>query len=340
MTTVLEAINSALYKALDCDEHVLLIGEDLLDPYGGAFKVTRGLSSAFPGRVLTTPISESGFLGMATGMALRGMRPVVELMFGDFTTLIADQLINHATKFRWMYNDQVRVPLVIRTPMGGRRGYGPTHSQTLEKHFIGAPGLWVLAPNAISDPGKLLLHAIFDLDDPVLFIENKLLYSKEIGDVKRLKEFTIKEENKHKSSIRSSLTLSLRESPPPKLTIVAYGYMSELARQATLRLAYESEIFTELVIPTQISPFEINSILDSVQSTGRMLVVEEGTRTLGWGAEIIARAFESAQSRLISADRLTAPDLPIPASVPLETKFLPGVEDIIDSAKLIVKRVP
>jgi acetoin:2,6-dichlorophenolindophenol oxidoreductase subunit beta len=112
------------------DERVVLIGEDLLDPYGGAFKVTRGLSSAFPDRVLSTPISEAGMVGVATGMAMRGLRPVVEIMFGDFVTLVADQIINHATKFSWMYNDQVKVPLVIRTPMGGRRGYGPTHSQS------------------------------------------------------------------------------------------------------------------------------------------------------------------------------------------------------------------
>src|SRR5512136_1511104 len=128
MTTVLAALNTALKEALTRDERVLLLGEDILDPYGGAFKVTRGLSEAFPGRVLTTPISEAGFVGVATGMALRGLRPVVEIMFGDFVTLIADQVTNHAAKFGWMYSgnkevsEQVKVPLVIRTPMGGRRG--------------------------------------------------------------------------------------------------------------------------------------------------------------------------------------------------------------------------
>ena len=132
---------------MTADERVILMGEDILDPYGGAFKVTRGLSSAFPDRVLAAPISEAGMVGAAAGMALRGLRPGVEIMFGDFLTLAADQLINHIAKFRWMYNDQVRVPLVVRTPMGGRRGYGPTHSQTLEKLFLGIPGLTVLAPS-------------------------------------------------------------------------------------------------------------------------------------------------------------------------------------------------
>ena len=107
---------------------------------------------------LTTPISEAGIVGVATGLALRGLRPVVEIMFGDFMTLAADQVINHLAKFRYMYNDQVRVPVVIRTPMGGRRGYGPTHSQTLEKLFLGVPGLSVLAPCALGDPGSLLCH--------------------------------------------------------------------------------------------------------------------------------------------------------------------------------------
>ncbi len=176
MPTILEALNAALQNALASDERVVIMGEDILDPYGGAFKVTRGLSDSFPDRVITTPISEAGIVGVAAGMALRGLLPVVEIMFGDFITLIADQVINHAAKFRWMYNNQVRVPIVIRTPMGGRRGYGPTHSQTMEKFFIGVPGLRVLAPNTFSDPGDLLSKAIFEDNDPVLFIENKLLY--------------------------------------------------------------------------------------------------------------------------------------------------------------------
>src|SRR5690606_25722624 len=141
--------NAALHAAFAADENVLMLGEDLLDPYGGAFKVARGLSSAYPARVLTTPISEAAIVGLAAGMALRGLRPVVEIMFGDFITLAADQLVNHISKFRWMYNDRVNLPLVVRTPMGGRRGYGPTHSQSLEKLFLGVSGLRILAPSAL-----------------------------------------------------------------------------------------------------------------------------------------------------------------------------------------------
>ena len=155
MTSVLDSLHQGLKAVMARDTRVYLLGEDILAPYGGAFKVTRDLSDLYPDRVLTTPISEAGIVGLASGMALRGLRPVVEIMFGDFTTLIADQLINHAAKFRWMYNDQVRVPLVVRTPMGGRRGYGPTHSQTLEKHFLGVPVDLHLVP----PPGHLASFA-------------------------------------------------------------------------------------------------------------------------------------------------------------------------------------
>ena len=172
MPTVLESLSAALHQAMENDARIYVLGEDILDPYGGAFKVTRGLSTKFPERVLTTPISEAAIVGVANGMALRGLRPVAEIMFGDFVTLIADQLVNHAAKFRWMYNNNVHVPIVVRAPMGGRRGYGPTHSQSLEKMFLGIPGLKVVAPNTLGDPGRLLEAAIAD-DDPVLFVEHK-----------------------------------------------------------------------------------------------------------------------------------------------------------------------
>jgi pyruvate/2-oxoglutarate/acetoin dehydrogenase E1 component len=345
MPTVLDSLNAALHHALATDENVFILGEDLLDPYGGAFKVTRGLSTDFPGHVLTTPVSEAAIVGVAAGMALRGLRPVVEIMFGDFLTLAADQLINHVAKFRWMYNDQVRLPLVIRTPMGGRRGYGPTHSQTLEKLFLGVPGLRVLAPCALIAPGELLLHAILDDEDPVLFIENKLLYLLPIQDINSLGDFTLNQANASLSTIPSvsplspslyapTYTLSFRDAPPPTLTLVAYGYMADLCRQAALHLAYEDEFFAELVIPTQLSPVEMAPIIDSVRKTHRLLVVEEGSYTLGWGAEILANAAETLGVNLHVARRLAGWDLPIPASIPLESAILPGVEHIRKSAKM------
>jgi len=147
MITYGQSINKALDEKLKIDKKVILLGEDIKEPYGGAFKITKELSKKHPNQVINTPMSEYALTGVITGMAIRGLKPVLEIMFGDFITICADQLINHATKFNWMYNNQVRVPIVIRTPMGGRRGYGPTHSQTIEKMYLGIPGLKVIAPS-------------------------------------------------------------------------------------------------------------------------------------------------------------------------------------------------
>lgn len=327
MATVLQSLNEALRSCLTESERVILLGEDILDPYGGAFKVTQGLSSAFPERVVTTPVSEAGIVGVGIGMALRGMRPVVEIMFGDFIALAADQLINHAAKLRWMSADRVRVPLVVRTPMGGRRGYGPTHSQTLEKHFLGVPGLRVLAISSLDDPGALLRRAILDEDDPILLVEHKLLYSQEIQALPSDSDFEVETDSQRFPSYR----LRVAGAPDPNLTVVAYGYAANLAAQAVRRLAYEKERFAELVVPTQLSPYEMNDVERSVSQTRRLLVVEEGTYTLGWGAEVVARLAETSEAQ-VRVTRLAALDLPIPAAGPLEESVLPSVDDIVAQA--------
>ena len=338
--TVLDSLNRGLHQAFADDARVYLIGEDLLDPYGGAFKVSKGLSSKYPERVWTSPVSEAAIVGVAAGMALRGLRPVVEIMFGDFTTLIADQVINSLSKFRSMYNGQVDVPLVIRTPMGGRRGYGPTHSQTLEKLFLGMPGLRVLAANTLADPGDVLRRAILEDKGPVLFVENKLLYLKSLLDDDALKDFE-NEVHHHEGNYANTHSLRLKGTPAPVLTIAAYGYMAELAREALLRLAFEHEIFCELVVPTQLSPFAADGAVDnplqqSLQRSRRLLAVEEGSYTLGWGAEVLGRAVQAFPGELKAAQRVAAADEPIPASVPLEDQALPGVDDIIAAARRMV----
>jgi pyruvate/2-oxoglutarate/acetoin dehydrogenase E1 component len=343
MPTVLESLNSALHRALTDNQEVYILGEDILDPYGGAFKVTRGCSTKFPDRVLTTPVSEAGIVGVAAGMALRGLHPVVEIMFGDFTTLAADQIINHIAKFRWMYNDQVKLPLVIRTPMGGRRGYGPTHSQTLEKLFLGIPGLQVFAPAALSgpgdsgSPGDILYRCILKSDQPTLFIENKLQYYLPVYTQEDLKDFTLIIESVPQALSVPTYRLAIRGAPPSQLTIAAYGYMAELARQAVLHLAYEHELFTELVIPTCLSPFNVDLIQASASQTGAILVVEEGTLSLGWGAEVLARLSEISSGQHIKYRRLAAQEFPIPASGPLEEQALPGIDHIIHAATRLTR---
>jgi len=333
MPTVLERLNFALHRVMECDERVFMLGEDILDPYGGAFKVTRGLSTRYPARVLSTPISEASIVGLSSGMAMRGLRPVAEIMFGDFVTLTADQLINHAAKFRWMYNDQVRVPLVVRTPMGGRRGYGPTHSQSLEKLYLGVPGLRVIAPNSMPDPATLLENCILQDEGPILFVEHKLLYTCSLlepglGDLVDLEVQQVGDQY-------PAHVLRFPSAPRAHLTLATYGYNFELARAVALKLAYEFEIFVEIILFSQLSPFETSPLIDSVRQTKRLLTVEEGTLTLGWGAEIAARVAEAAPHTLVR--RAAALDLPIANAKSLEDEILPSLEKITRLALELVK---
>ena len=175
------ALGDTLRHTLESDPRVVVLGEDILDPYGGAFKVTRGLSTDFPTRVRATPISEAAITGVSAGLALAGFRPIAEIMFGDFLSLCFDQIANHIAKYGAMYNGAATCPVVIRTPSGGGRGYGPTHSQSLEKHFLGVPHLRVVAGSLWHDPATLFEDFLAD-DWPVLHIEHKLLVSTERGN--------------------------------------------------------------------------------------------------------------------------------------------------------------
>jgi pyruvate/2-oxoglutarate/acetoin dehydrogenase E1 component len=340
--TVLDSLNLALHQAFVDDPQAVLLGEDVLDPYGGAFKVARGLSTAFPERVLTTPISEAGITGIAGGMALRGMHLVVEIMFGDFITLTADQVINHLTKFHDMYNGQVDVPVVIRTPMGGRRGYGPTHSQTLEKLFLGVPGLTVLAPfhikglNPLGAPGQLLYETITRLNSPAFFVENKLQYLLKLLTPEKLAEYDFIETTTSEKIGAPTYTLSLKDAPRPQLTLTAYGYMAYLALEALHTLAYEDEIFCDLVVPTQLAPFELGPLFQSVRKTGRLLTLEEGTLSLGWGSEVLARAAETLGPEMKRFGRIAARETVIPVSPDLEDEYLPGLPAILSAAREMV----
>jgi pyruvate/2-oxoglutarate/acetoin dehydrogenase E1 component len=329
--SVLERLNFGLHRALEADPSVFILGEDILDPYGGAFKVTRGLSSRFPDRVLTTPISEAGIVGVAAGMAMRGFRPVVEIMFGDFLTLAADQIINHVAKFRWIYNDQVKVPIVVRTPMGGRRGYGPTHSQSLEKIFLGIPGIKVLAVNSLIDPAELLSDAIRD-DDPILFIEHKLLYPSQIlePDLEKLVDYEVERVGKKYPTCR------LTTKYLPKITVACYGYNFNLVLQAAEQLVMEHELFADIILFSQLSPFLMEPLFPSVKKTGALLTVEEGTFSMGWGAEITARVVEA--TGVTRCKRVAAKDTPIANARDLEDGILPSVSSIVSAALELANR--
>lgn len=330
-TTVLASLNGGLHAALTDDERVLVLGEDVLDPYGGAFKVTRGLSSQFPDRVLTTPISEAAIVAVATGLALRGFRPVAEIMFGDFLFLAGDQIVNHAAKYRAMFNDKVRVPIVIRAPVGGRRGYGPTHSQSLEKHFLGVPGLWVAAPHPLLDPGALLRQAIA-IDDPVLFVENKIGYGEPVQsgapgyETVRLAD-----------AEAPFPTVWLKPPRPAECLLLCYGGMTSPAIRAATQLRDREQLEVGVVAVSQLSPTpasHFEAILGDA-APAAVITVEEAPAEGGWGAEIVAslerirdlRAFGTVAYR-----RVGAKNAPIPSARALEDAVLPQVADVVAAA--------
>lgn len=322
-----QVLNAGLHDVFEQRDDVYLLGEDLLDPYGGAFKVSAGLSTKWPERVMTTPVSEAGMFGIAAGFALRGYRPIVEIMFGDFIALGFDQIVNGISKFREMFDEQATVPLVVRTPMGGRRGYGPTHSQSLEKFLMGVPGIVVVAPSECHDIAGMLSAAVDD-DRPVFFIENKLMYGRPHRPPAdgRVGDFMVR----MSEGDYPALTFSGNGFSGGEATIVAYGGMLPIALEAATRLILEEEIFTEVVILGRLLPLDLEPVLESVARTHALVTVEEGTLTAGIGAEIAARVQESAWDDLRGpVRRVAARDGIIPSAPTLEDEALPGVEDVM-----------
>ncbi len=319
---VVTKIHEALRDHLATDNRSFLLGEDIEGSYGGAFKVTRDLSIQFPGRVRNTPISEAEIVGLANGLALSGMHPVCEIMFGDFLTLAADQIINHASKFRWMYNDQVTVPLVIRTPMGGKRGYGATHSQCLEKHFLGLPGTRVLALHHRYDPQALYGRLFATVDRPTLVIENKTLYGDYVTH-HTVPGFWCEHTEEDFPTTR------IRSHARPDITIACYGACLVDAEKVMDRLFEEHEVVAEIICPTQIYPLRIEPILESARVSGRLLVVEEGQLFCGFGAEVLAAVHESCTGTPLLTRRLGAAPHPLPSCRSAEMESLPSVDSII-----------
>ncbi|MGE0115117.1 MAG: dehydrogenase E1 component subunit alpha/beta [Steroidobacteraceae bacterium] len=322
--TQLEAINRALQAWLRDDNTVILLGEDIRSPYGGAFKVTRGLSDLFPDRVFNTPISEAAIVGLGNGVSLGGRRAVVEIMFGDFLTLCFDQILNHAAKFHDMYNRRVTNPLVLRTPMGGGRGYGPTHSQSLEKHFLGIPGMTVLVFHQRTRVASVY-ETLRQFQHPLLIIENKLLYRTR-GDAALPTGYRLFE-----TSGKFPETW-LRPAVEADLTMVVFGRMGVLAEKVVERLAIEEEIFVDLILPLQVSPFDPTLALESTSRTGKLLVVEEGAAEFDLGSEVIAAVSVAYRGRnRLHCRRIAALSTPIPSAPALEQHVLPGEMDIFDT---------
>jgi pyruvate dehydrogenase E1 component beta subunit len=320
--TFLAAIGEALRQEMRRDPSVVVFGEDVMggsggegqeDAWGGAFGATKGLLAEFPGRIFDTPISESAFIGAGVGAAASGLRPVAELMFVDFMGVCFDQIFNQAAKLRYMFGGKAKVPLVIRTTFGAGIGAAAQHSQALYPIFTHVPGLKVAIPSNPYDAKGLLIRAIRD-DDPVIFFENKVLYGME-GDVPE-----------ESYSVPFGEANVVREGTD--VTVVAIGRMVSIAETAADELASEG-VECDVIDPRTTSPLDTDTIFESVEKTGRLVVIDEANPRCGLAADITAIVAESCFASLRAGPRMvTAPHTPVPFAPQLETRYVPGAERI------------
>lgn len=321
--TFVDALNEALRQEMERDRSIIIMGEDV-GVYGGIFGVTKGLLERFGiDRVRDTPISEAGFIGAGAGAAAAGLRPVVELMFVDFFGVAMDQIYNQAAKMRYMFGGKIKVPLTIRTTIGGGLSAAAQHSQVLYSIFSHVPGLKTIVPSTPYDAKGLLISAIRD-DNPKIFFEHKLLYGIK-GPVPE-EPYTIPF---GKADIK-------REGRD--VTVVALAYMIHEALKAADELAKEG-ISVEVVDPRTIVPLDKEAILDSVKKTGRLVIADEDFDRCGFASWIAAIVADEAFGYLDAPiKRVTTPTLPIPFSPVLEREILPNAEKIVKAIKEIVRK--
>jgi len=320
--TYREAIHDAMVEEMHRDERVFLMGEDI-GVYGGAFGVSAGMLDEFgPERVRLTPISELGIVGAATGAALVGMRPIVEIMFIDFSTLAMDPIINQAAKARYMFGGKAQVPMVVRMPNGSGAGAAAQHSQCLETIYMHIPGLKVVTPSTPYDAKGLLLSSIRD-PNPVIFVEHKMLY-KTKGEVPE-GEYTI------------PFGVADIKREGTDITVVTTGIMVHKTLSAAETLSAEG-ISVEIVDPRTLRPLDVDTIEKSVKKTGRLLVVHEAVKTAGWAGEVMASISETPAWDYLDAPmrRLTGKDIPIPYNRYLERASVPQEEDILHEIRAII----
>lgn len=328
-----ELIRSAFDDELEKNQNIVFLGEDIKDPYGGPFKVTKGLSDKYPTQLYNTPISEAAMVGICVGMAMNGKLPVAEMMFGDFITLGFDQLLNHATKYAWVYGGSTKVPMIVRVPGGAKRGYGPTHSQSLEKYLIGIPLLRVISLCALQNP-KTVYETLFStIKEPTVVIENKMLYGAKTlvtADGKH-KDFIVTEHNNHGYS---TFHLTFDADSRADIYVMCYGGMVEDVLEASDALMLEEETLVDVVVLSQLSPLPTQDLKAIIPSDAKLMVVEEGTKTAGIGAEIIASCVEHSIGS--SYSRVATPDIPIPNGIVLESQIIPDKEKIKAEIKKVL----
>jgi pyruvate dehydrogenase E1 component beta subunit len=323
--TYAEAIREAIGQAMEADESVFMLGEDI-GVYGGAFGVSGDLYHRFgEERVRDTPISELGIVGAAVGAALVGMKPIVEIQFSDFTAQAMDQIVNQAAKIHFMLGGELSVPMVLRAPSGSGTGAAAQHSQSLESWFAHVPGLKVVLPSSPADAKGLLLAALDD-PNPVIVLEHKLLY-KTSGHVP---------EEMYRTPIGVSNTV--REGSD--LTIVATGVMVSRSLEAAAQLASQG-IEAAVIDVRTLSPLDMDPINASVATTGRLMLVQEAPKHVGFMAEVAARVAEgpAIYSLTEPVTRLCGMDVPIPYAPQLEKAVVPQLDDIVEGAKSLMRGV-
>ena len=309
------ALNDAMAQELAADPSVLLIGEDVADA-GGVFKVTEGLVERFgPERVVDTPISELALAGAAFGSAIMGLRPIVEIMFGDFVPLVMDGLVNQAAKYRFLSGGAHTVPIVVRSAVGAGGRFGAIHSQNPGIWLHGVPGLKVVCPSSPADARTLLRASVRD-DDPVVFLEHKRLYSVKGPD--------------EEPALPLGRARVVRAGSDVTVVSVMKGVPDAL--EAAESLAAQG-IDAEVVDLRSLRPLDVATVLESVARTNRLVAVEEGSRTGGWAAGLLGAVAEEALDSLEDLWTITTPDTPVPFSPPLEDAFLPGPDAIAASVR-------
>lgn len=325
----IERIQKSFYEGIKNNPEIIFYGEDIKDPYGGAFKATKGLSNVAPDQIFNMPISEASMVGMAVGMAMAGKIPVVEMMFGDFVTLGFDQLLNHAVKYGWVY-DNVSIPMIIRTPMGGKRGYGPTHSQSLEKYLIGIPLLKVIALSMLHDPAVIYKRLFSSINSPTVVIENKKLYAERISKIvdNIFNIFTVKEVNHYGYS---TIWLGIDPDSSPDYTVITYGGMVRDVIQASEQLMIEDEIQVDIVVLSQLAPLPVDDLKELLKKSSKIITVEEGTKTSGIGSELIAICIENGMGSVFV--RIASFDCPIPNGIILENQVVPNKDTIVEKIR-------
>ena len=323
-------INQYFNQAINENDRVIIIGEDIKDPYGGAFKVTKGLSTAFQRNVISTPISEAGIVGMGIGMSLLGYIPFVEIMFGDFISYSFDQVITNASKFFFMYNKQVSVPLTIRTPMGGGRGYGPTHSQSIEKFFNGINNIQIVALNTLINSNHIL-KSIEKNNHTTILIENKLDYGRLTNKLPKTVNY-----NFSKSLTEYPIIIGSPDNLETEISIITYGGAVHVLLESIDEIFYEFEVLPKIVVLTKLYPLPIKIIESSVNDSKIVLTLEESNIEGGIGSEIIASLAELKSMSDKKFKRIGSRNVPIPSAKLLEEKILINSKDIIDGLRSMI----